>query len=123
MHEKQLSIKIGDPVPRLSAEQIAQDWSDTGAFERQSAIYPNNRSHGVQILELEPQVLLVDPAPGMPVRKQTDGTFVRQESPADLCVVWVRIRCAAKTEELVENWASRVVAANKSEDKTIRGRT
>lgn len=97
------------------------DWSDPSAFERQSALYPNNRSHQVKISSIKSTVELVDPAPGMPDRRQADGALVRQESPADQCDIWIEVEATGQAGR-VDDWVQRVLEINRGDDNVLRGR-
>lgn len=117
----EFELKVAGPMPRLTADQAALDWSDAQAFERQSAFYPNNRSHGVKIDSITSRVHMVDPAPGMPDRKQKDGSVARQQSPADQCEVWIKV-VAVGPKAAVDAWSQRVREVNSGDDNVLRGR-
>lgn len=93
------TITVAHGVPRLSAEQMVNDWSDTQAFERMSGIMPNNRNFGVEILRCAGRLEVTSAA-------QTARSPV---ADADLCSVLVDFE-AQGPDDRVESWFTAVSA-------------
>jgi hypothetical protein len=103
------TIIVARGLPRMSAEQMAGDWSDDQSFERMSGIMPNNRNFGVLITACSARLIVVEKA-------QTPRSPV---SDADLCDVEVSF-VATGPKDNVERWLAAVNAQLTEAPDTLR---
>lgn len=94
-------FEVGEPEPRRAAEQTAQDWQDTQAFVRQSAMFPNNLNYRCQIEDIGSMAVIQNEDPNT-TTVDRKGAKTHLPSDADQCVVVVWGRVSGRPEKVAE---------------------